>query len=94
MLIKPASRQSLAKTFGPLGAIMVETWPHGTEIRHGEQVVLFFDETGHWMVGFKFRDIIMAAAMGTPEQFHREVRRWLQRSKAGQTLPRREGRVW
>ena len=94
MLIKHASTAKLTATFGPVGALLIAQWPHGAEIRYREETVLFFDATGNWMVGFRFNDIILAAARGTPKQFHDEVRRWLKRTQAGETPPQREGRLW
>jgi hydrogenase/urease accessory protein HupE len=94
MLIKVAGHQRLERTFGPMGALFIEGYEHGTEIRYKEQRVLFFDATGNWMVGFTFNDIILAAALGTPEQFYAEVRWWLTRTKAGDTPPQLAGKRW
>ena len=94
MLLKVAGPKRLDKTFGPMGALFVAGWPHGTEIHYRDQVVLFFDETGEWMVGFPFKTIILAAMKGTPKQFHAEVSRWLGKTKRGETPPQQSGVVY
>ena len=94
MLIKVAGPRRLAETFGPMDALFVSTWPGGAEIRYKEKVVLFFDVTGEWMVGFPFQTIILAAMKSTPKEFHNEVDRWLRKTMRGETPPQREGVVW
>jgi len=75
----------LSKTFGALGAMMINHCGYPFEIDWTRQVVTFHDEVQKWRVGYTFAQLRVSAVTGTPGQLKETIARDI---KATQTMTR------